>query len=284
MSTLWMRFRDALLKSLDPAEREAVSGDFVELAMPDRQVVKSLLGLVMRRQLRYWKDWNPWFGFVAIIVTVCPSLATQSNPLSEAIWPGLVLWLHHGPTSYSGLTPAARWAGFCFRAIALSTWSWNGGFALGILSRRTIWVSGGLFFAFYAAFSISAAPLFYRILWLKWWAWLPLLVSFLFVFLPAACGLWQSTKTQNIKLPRMVLLAVWTITMSGLALWTQSWGAVVMDNWSRGGPAMTLAQLTQRAGPWNAGITQLLTTAVLTAPIVYVLAKVYADRALIRQG
>jgi hypothetical protein len=288
VSRLWLRVRDALLRSLDPAEREAVFGDFVELAMTDRQVVKSLLGLVMRRQLRLWREWNPWFGLVAIILPVCPSLASQSNPLSEEIWPGLVLWLHHGPTSYTGLTPAAGWAGFCFQAIALSTWSWTGGFALGTMSRRTIWVSGGLFFGLYVAFAISTAPLFYRILWLTWWAWLPLLMSFLFVFLPAGCGLWQSTNTRNIKLPRMVLLTLWTMTMGGLALWTRAWDQAAMDNWSRGGPALTLSQLAQRADPWKAGITHLITTAVLTAPIVYVLAKVYVqhapDRAVIRQG
>jgi hypothetical protein len=288
VSRLWVRLRDALLRSLDPAEREAVFGDFVELAMTDRQVLKSLLGLVMRRQLSLWKHWNPWFGFVAIILPVCASLATQSNPLSEGIWSGLVLWLHHGPTSYTGLTLAANWARFCFQSIALGTWSWTGGFALGILSRRTIWVSGGLFFVLYVAFAISAAPLFYRILWLKWWAWLPLLMIFLFVFLPAGCGLWHSKNTRNMKLPRTVLLTLWTMTMSGLSLWTRTWDQAAMDNWSRGRPALTLSQLAQHADPWKAGMTHLLTTAVLTTPIVYVLAKLYLqhapDRTVTRQG
>jgi hypothetical protein len=289
MSRLRVRLRDALLRSLDPAEREAVFGDFVELAMTDRQVVKSLLGLVMRRQLRLWREWNPWFVLVAIVVPVCPLLETQCNQLGYGIWGVLVTWLHHGPTYYTGLTPAAGWAGFCFQAIALGTWSWAGGFALGILSRRTIWVSGGLFFGIYVAFAISTAPpLFYRLFWLTWWAWLPLLMSFLFVFLPAGCGLWQSTNTRSIKLPRMVLLTLWTMTMGGLALWTRAWDQAAMDNWSRGGPAMTLSQLAQHADPWKAGVAHLLTTAVLTAPIVYVLAKVYLqhapDRAVTRQG
>ena len=79
MSRLRVRLRDALLRSLDPAEREAVFGDFVELAMTDRQVVKSLLGLVMRRQLRLWKHWNTWFVLVAIVLPVCPLLENKTS-------------------------------------------------------------------------------------------------------------------------------------------------------------------------------------------------------------
>jgi hypothetical protein len=288
MSRLWVRLRDALLRSLDPAEREAVSGDFVELAMTDRQVVKSLLGLVMRRQLKLWREWNPWFVLVAIVVPVCPLLETQCNQLGHGIWGVLVTWLHHGPTYYTGVSPAAFWSGVCIRAIALGTWSWTSAFALSTFSRRTIWVTGGLFFSLYVASAIGAVPPFLRIFWLTWWAWLPLLMSFLFVFLPAGCAIHQSNKLQNLKFPWVILLTLWTMTMGGLTLWTQRWGQVAMDNWSRGGSAMTLSQLAHRADLWKAEPTFLLVTAVLTAPIVYVLAKVYIqrapDRAVTRQG
>ncbi len=142
---LWVRLRDALLRSLDPAEREAVSGDFVELAMTDRQVVKSLLGLVMRRQLKLWREWNPWFVLVAIVLPVCPLLETLSNQLSHGIWPSLVMWLHHGGAYRTGMSPAAFWSGVCIRAIALSTWSWTSAFSLwASCLEGTIWVSGGL--------------------------------------------------------------------------------------------------------------------------------------------
>ncbi len=288
MSRLWVRLRDALLKSLDPAEREAVSGDFVELAMTDRQVVKSLLGLVMRRQLKLWREWNPWFVLVAIVIPVCPLLETLSNQLGHGIWPSLVTWLHHGGAYRTGLSPAAFWSGVCIRAIALGTWSWTCAFALGTLSRRTIWVTGGLFFGLYLAFAIGAVHPLQGIVWLTGWAWLPLLMSFLFVLLPAGCGIRQSNKPQNMKLPGVFLLALWTVTMAVLTLWTQRWGQIAMDNWSRGGPAMTLSQVAHHADLWKAEPIFLLVTAVLTAPIVYVLAKVYIqrapDRAVTRQG
>ena len=288
VSRLWVRLRDALLRSLDPAECEAVCGDFVELAMTDSQAVKSLLGLVIRRQLRLWREWNPWFVLVALVIPVCPLLETLCNQLGQGIWPSLVMWLRHGVAYRTGLSPAAFWSGVCIRAISLSTWSWACAFALGTLSRRTIWVTGSLFFGLYLAFAIGAVHPSHRVFWLTGWSWLPLLISFLFVLLPAASGIRQSNKPQNMKFPRVFLLALWTVTMAVLTLWTQRWGQVVMDNWSRGGPAMTLSQLAQNADLWNAGPTFLLVTAVLTAPIVYVLAKVYLqharDHGVIRQG
>jgi hypothetical protein len=287
VSRRWVRVRDALLRSLDPAEREAVCGDFVELAMTDGQAAKSLLGLVIRRQLGLWREWNPWFVLVALVIPVCPLLETMCNQLGHGIWPSLVMW-HHGVAYRTGVSPAAFWTGVCIRAMALSTWSWMSAFALGALSRRTIRVSGGLFFGVYVAVAIGAVHPFHSIVWLTWWAWLPLLISFLFVLLPAASGISQSNKPQNSRFPRVVLMALWTMTMGGLTLWTQRWGEVAMDNWGRGGPAMTLSQLAQNADLWKAGPTSLLVTAVLTAPIVYVLAKVYLqhapDRGVIRQG
>jgi hypothetical protein len=282
MSSLWVRLRDVLLSSLDPTEREAVFGDYVELAMTDRQVVRSLLGLVMRRQLRFWKHWNPWFVLVAIVVPVCPLLETLCNQLGQGIWPSLVMWFHHGVAYRTGLSPAAFWSGVCIRAIALGTWSWTSAFALSTLSRRTIWVTGGLFFSLYIAFAVGAVHPFHPTAWSAGWTWLPLLISFLFVLLPAGCGIRQSNKPQSLKFPRVILLALWTLTMGGLTLWTQRWGQLAMDNWSRGGPAMTLSQLAQHADLWKAGPTFSFVTAVLMAPMVYVLVKVCADRAVTR--
>ena len=142
MSNIWIRSRNALSRSLDAEEREAVFGDLDELGLTDRQAVKSVLGLVMRRQLRLWKEWGPWFALAAITLPVCPLLATSSSELAVGIWPSVWMKLHHGVYYDTGLSPVALMAGFCFRATALITWSWTSGFALGTFSRRTIWVSG----------------------------------------------------------------------------------------------------------------------------------------------
>lgn len=267
--SIWLRVRDALSRLLDPAEREAVFGDFAELAMTDRQSAKSLFGFVVRRQQRLWKAWNPWFALFAIVVPVSPQLARLSNQLGEEIWPGVVMWLHHGPTNETGLSPAANLASFCLQAMALITWSWTSGFALRKLSRSTIWVSGVAFLAIYlvALACDGWFPVAIR------WAWLALSTNFLFVLLPAYCGFRQTTSSLNSKFPWMVLLALWTLTISGLALWTWGWYPAAMNNWSRGAPPLTLWQLAQHADAWRAGMTHILAAAALTAPVLYALAK-----------
>jgi hypothetical protein len=266
--SLWLRARDALSRFLDPAEREAVFGDFSELGMTDRQSAKSLFGLVVRRQLRLWKTWNPWFALLAIVVPVSPRLARLSNQLGVEIWPGVVMWLHHGPIYETGLSPAAKLASFCLQAMALITWSWTSGFALRKLSGGTIWVSAVAFFAIYLVVLASSIGLLFLAL-----SWLGLSINFLFVVLPAFCGLRQSTNSLNRKFHWMVLLALWTLTISGLALWTWGWYPAAMNNWSRGAPALTLWQLAQHADAWRAGMTHILAAAALTAPVLYALAK-----------
>jgi hypothetical protein len=266
--SIWLRGREALSRLLDPAEREAVFGDFAELAMTERQSAKSLFGLVVRRQLGLWKAWNPWFALLAIVVPVSPRLARLSNQLCLEIWPGLVMWLHHGPTNETGLSPAANVAGFCLQAMALITWSWTSGFALRKLSRKTIWVSGIAFFAIYLVFLIGDGRLLLPAL-----SWLGLSINFLFVLLPAYCGLRQRTSSLHRKFLWMALLALWTLTISGLALWTWGWYEAAMDNWSRGAPPLTLLQLAQHGDAWRSGMSHILAAAALTAPLLYAVAK-----------
>ena len=264
--SIWFRSRDALSRLLDPAEREAVFGDFAELGMTGRQATKSLLGLVVRRQLRPWKAWNPWFALFAIVVPVSRQLARLSNQLGMEIWPGVVMWLHHGPSGRTGLSPAANLASFCLQAVALITWSWTSGFALRKLSRSTIWVSGVAFFAIYLVVLAGDGSLLFLAL-----PWLGPSIDFLFVLLPAYFGFRPTTS--SLKFPWMVLLALWTLTISGLALWTWGWDQAAMDNWSRGAPPLTLWQLAQHVGAWRSGMTHVFAAAALTVPALYVLAK-----------
>lgn len=276
MSNIWVRFRVALSRTLDPAEREAVYGDFIELALTNRQAVKSLLGLVVRRQLRLWRAWNPWIALVAVVLPICPLLVSQSYELDGGIWQGIQIvemWLHHGIRYETGLTPAANWAGFCFRAMALITWSWGNGFALGRISRRTVWVSAGLFFGLYLVTATATEPVFYKILLPIWLAWLPLLMSFPFVLVPAYFGICHSRRSRHIRLPWIVLLTVWTTIVSGLSLWTKPWIQAAMENWSRGAPALSLSQLAQSWVASKIGISEVIMTAVVTVPLVYVLGK-----------
>lgn len=273
VSNLWVHLRNVLSRCLAPAEREVMFGDFAELGMTDLQAVESLLDLLMRRQVRHWRKWNPWFVVVAIIVPVCPLLATVCADLDQGIGPAIWMKVHHGISYETGLSTTALLARFCIQSTALITWSWTSGFALGALSRRTICVNGTLFLAVYVAHALGRALLSVGFAWSTWWVGLPLFMSFVFVLLPAQCGLSQSERFPKSKFPLLAPLTVWTIAIGIFTLWTDGWEQIALNNWSRGGPALTLLQLAQYAGVWKAGGSQMLATAVLTGPIFFLLAK-----------
>ncbi len=270
MSNLWIRCTKALSRTLDPTERETVLGDLTELATTDRQALKGMLGLVLRRQLGHWNEWQPWFVLVAIVVPVCALLATQSVGMN--FFPFLVMWFHHGIAYRTGVSSAALLAEICFQASALITWSWTSAVALGALSRKTIWANGVLFFLLCAFFTVYRLPYPVRALWLTPSAWTPIVSNFLLVLLPAYCGLHKSAKSPRTKPPWLIALAGWTVIIGGLACWTKGWNGAALDNWSQGAPALTLMQLAQRPDVREAFVAHLFTLAVLTSPIVYLLA------------
>jgi hypothetical protein len=271
MKNLWALSTQALSRALDPGEREIVLGDLAELGMSDRQAFKGVLGLVLRRQLGLWKEWEPWFVLVAIVVPIGPLLATQSDRLDLTFFPNLEMWLHFGISYRTGVSSTALFAELCFQASALVTWSWTSAFVLGALSRKTIWVNGVLFFGLCAIFAVDRGFYSIRSLWVTPWAWTPTASSFLFVLLPVCWGLRIGTKSPRTTPPWMIPLAVWTVIIGGLAFWTQGWYAAALDNWSHAAPALTLLQLAQRADLWEAILTHLFTLTVLTGPIVYLL-------------
>ena len=270
MKNLWVRSTQALSKTLDAGERETVLGDLAELEMSDRKAFKGVLGLVLRRRLGLWKEWQPWFVLAAIVVPIGPLLATQSMGL--IFFPVLVMQLHNGVSYRTGVSSAADLAEICFRASALITWSWTSAFALGALSRKTIWANGTLFLLLCAVFAVSSSGYPVRALWLIWWAWGPIANNFLVVLLPAYWGLRKSAKSSPIKPRWLFALALWTVIIGGLAFWTQGWYGAALDNWSHAAPALTLLQLAQRVDVWNAFVAHLFALAVLTGPIVYLLA------------
>jgi hypothetical protein len=272
MRNLWRRSTQALSRALDAGEREIVLGDLSELGLSDRQAFKGVLGLVLRRQLGFWKEWEPWFVLVAIVVPIGPLLATQSDRLALTFFPNLEMWLHYGISYRTGVSSTALFAEFCFQACALVTWSWTSAVALGALSSKTIWANGVLFFVLCAVFAVDRGFYSIRLLWVTPWAWTPTVSNFLFVLLPVCWGFRVGTKSPRIAPPRLILLAVWTVIIGGLAFWTQGWYGAALDNWSHAAPALTLLQVAQRADLWKAVFSHLLTLSVLTGPIVYLLA------------
>jgi hypothetical protein len=257
MISVWIRWAHTLSGSLDPMEREAVLGDFAELGRSDRQILMGTAGLVLRRQLGFWKRWNPWFVLGAIVIPICPLLATLSDELGQRLFPNLVMWLHHRMPYETGLSSGALLTALCCQAAALVTWSWTSAFALGTLSRKTVWANGILFFLLCVVCGIF---------------WSSPLARFLVVLLPAYCGFHQSSRSPEVAFRWMVPLVAWTATVGWLAFWTQGWGDAAMDNWSHGASALTLLQLAHRADVWESLVAHLFAAAVLTGPVLYLLA------------
>lgn len=272
MRSIWLRFAHVLSRTLDPAEREAVFGDFAELGMTDRRALKGVLGLVLRRQFGHWKVWQPWFVLAAIVVPISPLLARSSDDLVMSLLPNLVMWFRHGVYYETGISLPAFLAALGLRAIAIITWSWTSAFALGALSRRTAWLNGFLFLVLCAALGNLPRLIVYTILGFVPWLLFPILVNLLLVLLPTYCGIRQSAKSEGRTHPWIIVVAIWTVAIGGLASWTQGWHGTALDNWSHGAPALGLFQLMQRVDVWEALGSHLFTLILLTAPVLYLLA------------
>jgi len=271
MTGLWIQLAHAMSHSLDPAEREAIFGDFAELGKNDRQILIGTSGLVLRRQLGFWKQWTPWFVLGAIVIPICPLLATLSANLGQSLFPNLVMWLHHRMPYETGVSLSALLTAFCCQAAALVTWSWTSAFALGTLSRKTSWANGILFLILCVVCGIYGSLFSFGFLWSVPLAQISLCVQVPLVLLPACGGLRYSSRSPELRLQWMISLAGWTATIGCLAFWTQCWAGAAMDNWSHGLSALTLSQLAQRADVWRLLLGHLFLAMVLTSPVFYLL-------------
>jgi hypothetical protein len=273
VNAIWASLKGTLLRRLETAEREAFSGDCVELAMTDPEIVQSLLNLIARRQLKAWEAWDPWIALILCVVPICPLLASQSFALGNGIWPCVELWLDHGIRYEDGLTLVAQSMGFLFSGAALITWSWGAGFVFSRVSQRTIWVSAGLFVGIYLGSALVREPYFYGDLWSASRALLPLLIGTSFVLIPACLGILSGKRLNHRKFLWTMLFAAWTTIIGALSLWSSAWDQAAMDNWSHGAPALTLSQLAQYPVLSSVSARNVVVMLMLSAPFAFLVAK-----------
>ncbi len=120
---------------LPPREREVVLGDFAEAGESSWRAVCGVLGLIARRQAAAWHSWRPWLAAFGLAM------------------PGSFFLMGASVSVSTGRGECVEWqrAEF-FRAqfllvcqiVLLAAWSWTGGFVVGSISRRTLWVSAAL--------------------------------------------------------------------------------------------------------------------------------------------
>jgi hypothetical protein len=218
---------DFVSQLLERDEREAVQGDLAEAGESEWQGLLAVLGLVIRRQLLLWKNWRPWlaaFGLalpstlllMGFSVSVSQSYQQLFNPVivkatGVNLGPGAALLLCH--------------------ILLLLGWSWTGGFVVGAVSRRTVWVSAVLCFT-PCVFCLSR----FRI------ESLSRLCLLLFV-LPAIWGVSRGLRIARIQMRSAIVLAA-AVTALTIPMWSSKgpW----IPNWALSWPAWYLVATARR--------------------------------------
>jgi hypothetical protein len=222
----WM---EVAARLLERGEREAVLGDLLETGEGTWRGLLDVLGLVMRRQLLHWKNWQPWlamFGLALPGSLLLMGVSVSASSIFERLIDHRILLG----------SPQAIHEGFfqlLCRGLLLIGCSWACGFVMGSLSRRTLWVG----------IAASCFPCLFCLVRFREPS-LSRLCLFLFL-LPAICGVRQALRLIRINLALAIFLAIAITTLMILpsnsrGLWTLNWSLV----W----PAWYIVAMAQGAG------------------------------------
>jgi hypothetical protein len=212
---------------LEPDEREVVLGDVAESGETGTRALRDVLGLVVRRQAAFWKDWRPWLALVGVVVPFGMLLSLLSRRVADGTAIPIWMYVNNWTWAYvssSGfrLDLAHSAATVSLQYVTLACWSWTSGFALGVLSRRAIRINGVLFCLVLSLASILGAPrfrspgheavfslVFYDVMF-------PLIVQLILVLLPSIWGMRQGMRLA--VLPGRMRLFLTSIILATIAL------------------------------------------------------------------
>jgi hypothetical protein len=222
MSSQHWSLVEAAALLLEPAEREVILGDLAETGERAWRGVMGVLGLIARRQATEWRQWRPWLAAFGLALPGSFFLMGASVSVSAQV-ASFIQCLTFTPRG--GLSLACQIA-------LLLAWSWTGGFVVGSISRRTLWVSAVL----------CASPCLvclsqYHHQRLSW----PCLIVFL---APAIVGVVMGLKMMRISFFSAVTLAVIVTSMVPTLLsdpaamlgWAVIWPAWYLVWTARRGP------------------------------------------------
>jgi hypothetical protein len=127
---------EAASSMLGRDEREAVLGDLIEAGEGAWQALLAVLGLVLRREAKVWKNSRPWIAAFGLSLPCSFLLMGASLSVSRALQN--ILASSHGLVGHPSGSP---WLSAISQVLLLVGWSWTGAFVVGSVSRRTLWVS-----------------------------------------------------------------------------------------------------------------------------------------------
>ena len=216
---------DVFSQLLERDEREAVRGDLEEAGDNAWRGLSDVAGLVIRRQVLLWKNWRPWLAAFGLALPGSFLLMGFSLSVSSA----------YQQIFDPKITVGAGFWLFACNVLLLAAWAWTGGFVVGAVSRRTIWVSAALSFApclfCFTRFHVESLSRFCLLLFL----------------LPAVWGVLRGLRIARIKLSSAIVLAV-AVTVLTIPAWNSKgpW----IPNWALSWPAWYLVA-TARKPKWR---------------------------------
>jgi hypothetical protein len=218
---------DLVSRLLPAEEREVVQGDLLEAGESAWQSTLAVLGLIIRREAALWRNWRPWLAAFGLALPCSFLLMGFSLSVSRAYQQ-----LAGGPILHAtGIDVRPGFALFLCNVLLLAAWSWTGGFVVGSVSRRTIWVSAALSFI-PCLFCLER----FRLECLSRLC--------LLLFLPIALwGARSGLQMARIKRSSAVALAI-AVTALTIPTWTSS-GAWI-PNWALSWPAWFLVATARR--------------------------------------
>lgn len=120
----------AAAELLTPVEREVVLGDLAETQSGLWRGLGDVLSLATLRQLALWKSWRPWAASLGLALPASLFLMGCSLAASGAISNFL-----NEPSSAQLFWRSVS------RLFLLICWAWMAGFAVGAISRETLWAN-----------------------------------------------------------------------------------------------------------------------------------------------
>jgi hypothetical protein len=249
MTALAWPLVELVSRLLEPDEREAVLGDLLEADVSAWQALLDILGLILRRQAFLWKNPQAWFAGFSVAL---PSTYLLMH-VSVSVTATYERLFHHRvsacwPTGNEGFLLL-----FC-HFFLLMAWSWAGGYVVGSVSRRTLWVSIAL-----SALACAFCLVTFR------FEPLSRFCTFLFL-LPAMLGVRHGFRNARISLAGASLLAV-TVTVLMVFAWNHQ--ALWVLNWALLWPAWYLVVTASRSSEeGHTGSSWPFNTTALPSPVL----------------
>ena len=244
---VWM-FVELASRLLKPDDREAALGDLLEADETAWQALLDIFGLVLRRQAFLWKNPQPWFAGLTVAL---PSTYLLMH-VSVSVTATYERLFHH---RVSACWPTGN-EGFLllfFHFFLLMAWSWAGGYVVGSVSRRTLWVSVAL-----SALAGAFCLLTFR------FEPLSRFCTLLFL-LPAILGVRHGFRNARISLAWASLLAV-TVTLLMIFAWNHQ--ALWVLNWALLWPAWYLVATASSSEEGRSGSSWPFNTTPLPSPVL----------------